>query len=1228
MFNEPDIVKILKKEEKLGKLKINTNYDQTEQSYKNMIENSPFGILTVDTKGFVRSCNNTFVKMAGYTPDELVGKNIANFPTLRKRDIPKYIKLFKEIIKGDIPKPFEFIWEKKDKTKCYGELYVSLLRENNKIKGIQAIINDLTETNKTKVKLEDVEERYNSLFNGSRDLVYICDFKGNFIDANKSALNLLGYSYKELKNLSFTSLIEKKQMLKAFNIVREIRKNGYQKDIQEFKLKRKDGNFIYVETVGSLIYRNGKPYAIQGIARDITDRKISEIRNRKRTEDLELINLVNKAINSNQSLGQINELISKEAGKLFGSYGATIYLLSDDKKYLILKQNGLDNKDKKIIYKIANINLNNFIIPLLKDSIYSNTINNNKPYLIKTKKEILDMIKSATNNKALKKIAPLILKKLKIKSTMLVPLITEKKCIGLIDISSTNFFNENDLQRFVNIAQQVTIAIDKTILKESKEESEEKFYELYGRLRDGSATVDMNGKIINFNTSFKNMLGYSDEEIFKLTYYDITPEKWHKKEEDIIQEQVLKRGYSDLYEKEYIKKDGVIIPVEITTYLLKDKDGKPYAMWALIRDISERKKSDSLIKESEEKYKNLVNLANDGIAIIKDKKIEFLNQKLAEMVNYNIDELKDKEFIDFIAPEEKNKILQRYLKRIKGEKIPNVYESLLLKKTGDMLPVEINATIINFKGQIADMAIIRDISERKKMENKIEETKNHFQTMFNTIVDPVVIVDSKGKFLEVTNKVQELTGYKKEELIGHNFLRTKMVTEKSKRILIKNLIKRMSGIKIAPYEIEIRTKSGDIVPYEINAEKIKYKGKSADMVVFRNVSDRKRAEEAIRKSEEKFRDIFEKANDGIVYLDKSGKILDVNNRAVEIFGGTKKELLEKKFTDLKLFRAKDFPKILSNFSKIISEKEFNLEVNIKNKSGEELILDCSASYIKKDDNKFGLLAIVRDITDRKKAENELKKAHSRLNKLNEELEKKVEIRTSEVINLLKQKDEFINQLGHDLKNPLNPIINLIPLINEKIHDPNVKDQLNIVMKNVDFMKNLVVKTIELARLNSPETEFILEDTRLNEEIKNVIEKNQLFLGKKNIELINKLDNEIIVKADKLRLNELFDNLITNAIKYSPDGGAITLNAKDIGEFIKISIKDTGVGLNEDQLKHIFDEFYKVDKSRHDFDSSGLGLTICKRIVEKHGGQIWAESPGSGHGTTIFFTLPSLYINPE
>jgi signal transduction histidine kinase len=205
---------------------------------------------------------------------------------------------------------------------------------------------------------------------------------------------------------------------------------------------------------------------------------------------------------------------------------------------------------------------------------------------------------------------------------------------------------------------------------------------------------------------------------------------------------------------------------------------------------------------------------------------------------------------------------------------------------------------------------------------------------------------------------------------------------------------------------------------------------------------------------------------------------------------------------------------------------------------------------------------------------------------------------------------------------LNPIVNLLPLIKTQANDSKTNEQLKVVMRNVDFMKNLVVKTIELASINSPNTEFILDDTNLINEVNNIIEKNKLDLDKNNMEIINKLNEKIIVKADKLRLVELFDNLISNAIKYSPNGGSITVDAQDNMDFVTVSIKDTGIGLDEQQIDRIFDEFFKVDNSRHDIDSSGLGLTICKRIVEKHGGRIWAESAGSGKGTSIFFTLLS------
>jgi two-component system sensor histidine kinase VicK len=109
------------------------------------------------------------------------------------------------------------------------------------------------------------------------------------------------------------------------------------------------------------------------------------------------------------------------------------------------------------------------------------------------------------------------------------------------------------------------------------------------------------------------------------------------------------------------------------------------------------------------------------------------------------------------------------------------------------------------------------------------------------------------------------------------------------------------------------------------------------------------------------------------------------------------------------------------------------------------------------------------------------------------------------------------------------------------------------------------------------------------------------------------------------LGALFDNLISNAVKYSPHGGTITLDAQDDGEWTTVSVKDTGIGMTREELNHIFEEFYKADWSRHDHMSSGLGLSICKSIVKKHGGRIWAESLGKDKGTTIFFTIPSSLI---
>ena len=198
---------------------------------------------------------------------------------------------------------------------------------------------------------------------------------------------------------------------------------------------------------------------------------------------------------------------------------------------------------------------------------------------------------------------------------------------------------------------------------------------------------------------------------------------------------------------------------------------------------------------------------------------------------------------------------------------------------------------------------------------------------------------------------------------------------------------------------------------------------------------------------------------------------------------------------------------------------------------------------------------------------------------------------------------------------------LLPMIKDKIQNKKDQDKFDIIMRNVFYMKDLISKTIDLAKLNSDKIDFTFEKINLTDEIENVIKNNQIILEKNKINIVNKIKNPIYVKADKVRIEEVLNNLITNSIKYTlNDKGKIVINSVKKNKMVTVSFKDSGIGMDSKQQKKIFDEYYKIDNSRHKLDSSGLGLTITKKIIQKHGGKIWVESKGIGKGSTFYFTL--------
>jgi signal transduction histidine kinase len=265
--------------------------------------------------------------------------------------------------------------------------------------------------------------------------------------------------------------------------------------------------------------------------------------------------------------------------------------------------------------------------------------------------------------------------------------------------------------------------------------------------------------------------------------------------------------------------------------------------------------------------------------------------------------------------------------------------------------------------------------------------------------------------------------------------------------------------------------------------------------------------------------------------------------------------------------------------------------------------------------------IERDITEEKAAENKIREANRVIESANERLEEKVKEETQKISYLLDQKEQFIIQLSHDLRTPLGPILNLLTILRSHEKEPEGKEMLEVIQRNAEYLKNLVNKSIEVARLNSQNVAAKPSEIFLHAMINTYVENKRYLLKNKGIVVENTIDPDLIVLYDEYECEVLIGNLLENAINYNTENGRIICSARKDAAGVEVSIQDTGVGMTQQQISHAFEEFYKADDSRHNLQSTGLGLSICKKIVEKHGGRIWIESNGLGKGTSVFFTIP-------
>jgi len=389
------------------------------------------------------------------------------------------------------------------------------------------------------------------------------------------------------------------------------------------------------------------------------------------------------------------------------------------------------------------------------------------------------------------------------------------------------------------------------------------------------------------------------------------------------------------------------------------------------------------LRDSEEKYRIMVENANEPIFVAQDGILKFANQKAIEVFGYQLDELTSKPFVDFIHPDDREIVIERHMKRIKGDEIPQVYPFRIINKNGNVMWSEINVILIKWEEMPATLFSIRDITERKRAEELLKESEEKYATIVEEGNDGIAIAQ-QGKVKFANSKLLELFGYSLEEALEKSFI--DFIAPEYQKTVMEQYKKRIAGEKLAyRYELELKTKAGRKIPVEINASLIEYEGKYADLAIVRDISVRKKVEDALRDSEARYRGLFESSMDGIISTDFEGNILECNQAFADMHGYSKQELIG--FNYQELIPAKWRNTIKTIVSEQIIERRYSDEYELEHIKKDGTIFSVSGrGWLIKDTEgrSIGVWGIIRDITDRKRAQESLRESEENFRQLAEQ----------------------------------------------------------------------------------------------------------------------------------------------------------------------------------------------------------------------------------------------------
>ena len=656
------------------------------------------------------------------------------------------------------------------------------------------------------------------------------------------------------------------------------------------------------------------------------------------------------------------------------------------------------------------------------------------------------------------------------------------------------------------------------------------------------------------------------------------------------------------------------------------ENGMLVRAWGTQRDITAQKQAEEALRASEERYRLLTELSPDGVVVVgANGTIQLANPSLLRMLGTSAEDTNGSNLFDFVAPEFQDQCRALMNTVMTEATAATQVEGIFQKGDGRKIPVEVSGVRFDGNQQVAQL-VIHDLTGRKQAEaererwsRQIEGERDRLSQILEQMPIGVIIAEAPSGRLVFHNieasrllrrpflEAEDYREYPKYGAVREDGLPYQAEEYPAARSLL-------SGEIVKSEEIKYRLEDSTDAYFSVNSAPIyDREGRMVlTIVTFIDIAERKRAEAALRESEERFAKAFQASPDALIISRiADGVVHEVNDSFVSMFGYSRDEIIGKSTLQLGLYE--DLWS-RQHALQILKEQHFvrDFELRMRRKSGEGRWILFSAEPMDLR-GEHCWLTLGRDITERKHAEEERERL------LLQEKEAREEAETAS-----RMKDEFLATISHELRTPLTAILGWASMLNRGSLSPcQTRHALQVIEQSARSQAGLVDDILDTARIITGRLKLDARPVEIERVFRAAIDVIRPSAEAKRIVLRVVIDDRhSVVFGDANRVQQVIWNLLSNAVKFTNEGGCVEARLSRNGGHSEITVTDTGMGIEPQFMPYLFDRFRQADStSTRKYGGLGLGLAIVRHVVEMHGGTVSASSPGKGQGATFKVRFP-------